>query len=227
MTLPASGPLVLGLTGGGNSINGEFGYGNDLGAYRGVFYGKSGQEFQFPVSPNLIAMGLFYSTYKIVPGSQTFNSTQPFAIPVYNTITITVHGGQGGSSGSPGLIQSPCSGAGNFTSGSSGSYGAGSSFGGYVSAAGGAGGAGSSSASNPGAAGQTVVQTYTNPVQGGSGPPSGTTVSVSIGGGGAGGQGGCLIYQLVIGQTNYGCACWANASTGAPGAAGYVTVSWS
>jgi len=227
MTLPASGPLVLGLTGGGNSINGEFGYGNDLGAYRGVFFGRGGQEFQFPAPPNLIAMGLFYSAYKIVPGSRTFNSTQSFVIPVYNTMTITVQGGQGGASGAPGLISSPCPGAGNFTSGSSGSYGTVSSFGGYLSAAGGAGGAGSASSSNPGQPGQIVANTYTNPVQGGGGPPSGQTVTVSIGGGGSGGGGGCLVYQLVVNGTNFGCACWGNASSGGGGSPGVVTVSWS
>jgi len=226
MTLPASGPLVLGLASGGNSINSEFGYGNDLGSYRGVYYGLGGQEFRFPVSPNSIAMNLFYSTYKIVGGSRTFNSTQSFVIPVYNTITITVQGGQGGASGAPGYISSPCTGAGKFTSGSSGGYGSGSSFGGYLSAAGGAGGAGSASSSNPGQSGQVISTTYTNPVQGGSGPPSGTTVTVSIGGGGSGGGGGCLVYQLIVGTTNFGCACWNNAASGSGGAAGVVTVTW-
>jgi hypothetical protein len=42
MTLPASGYLLLGADGGasGRSVNSEFGYGNDMASYQGVYYGK-------------------------------------------------------------------------------------------------------------------------------------------------------------------------------------------
>ena len=217
MTLPASGPLVLGLASGGNSINSEFGYGNDLGSYRGVYYGLGGQEFRFPVSPNSIAMNLFYSTYKIVGGSRTFNSTQSFVIPVYNTMTITVQGGGGSTGGSPGYnacVNQP-------TPGSSGNTGGSSSFF-TVSAAGGAGGVGTSGAGQPG---QIVTTTFTNPVQGGNGPVSGSTASAIVAVSAAGGQGGPN-----AGIVNpFGClgpSFWGYGPTGAAGAAGYVSVSW-
>jgi len=217
MTLPTSGALLLGTATGGNSVNSEFGYGNDMKSYLGVYYGKNGQEFRFPVSGNPIDMNVFYGTYKVAGGSVTISSTQSFTIPVYNNITITVNGGGGGLTGQPGYIQAPCSGAGSATPAQSGSPGGTSSFGGYVSAGGGGSDQG----------GFTSSQSFTNPVQGGSGPPSGNSVPVTIGGGGAGGQGGCFIYQFVAGQTNYGCSCWSHYNTGSTGANGSVTVSWS
>lgn len=222
MTLPASGPLVLGLTSGGNSINGEFGYGNNLGAYRGVYYGRSGQEFQFPSAPNLIAMGLFYSTYKIVSGSQTFNSSASFTIPVYNTMTISVTGDQGGQSGAYGVRS--CGGTPTPTpSGNGSSSGVVTTFGGYVASGAGAGGSGNSS---PGTYGSTNTQTFTNPVQGGSGPPSGTSVTVTIAPGGAGGSGGTNYAIVSISGSNV-CSPIGNASNGSQGAHGVVTVTWS
>ena len=215
MTLPASGPLVLGLTGGGNSINGEFGLGNSLSNYRGVFFGRGGQEFQFPVAPNLIAMGLFYSAYKITPQSPYYLSSGPFTVPVYNTMTLVVQGGTGGQAGYDGT--NTC-GAPAGNNGAPGSPGALSSFGGYVVGNGGAGGGSNGAGGQPG--GITTI-TFTNPVQGGSGPPSGTTLTASIGGGGAGGQGGqntFLYYGVCISLTR--------ASNGSAGGPGSILISW-
>ena len=47
MTLPASGYLLLGADGGasGRSVNSEFGYGNDMASYQGVY----SQSFTIPV----------------------------------------------------------------------------------------------------------------------------------------------------------------------------------
>lgn len=220
MTLPASGYLLLGADGGasGRSVNSEFGYGNDMASYQGVYYGKGALSFQFPTVGNTFAMDLFYSTFKISGGSQSFTSSNPsYTIPVYNTMTITVTGGGGGSTGQPGVIQSPCAGAGSITPPNAGSPGGTSSFGGYVSGAGGGSDTG----------GVVNSQTFTNPVQGGSGPPSGTNVAVTIGTGGAGGIGGCYIYQFVVGATDFGCSCWSRFATGATGANGSVQISWS
>lgn len=223
MALPASGYLLLGADGGasGRSINSEFGYGNDMASYQGVYYGKGAQEFQFPKAGNSFAMDLFYSTFKVGGGSQVFTTSDPaYTIPVYNTIDISVTGGGGGGSGQPGYIQAPCANAGSATPASAGLPGGSSSFGGYVSASGGG--------SNQG--GFTSSNTYTNPVQGGSGPPSGTTIAVTIGGGGGGGQGGCFYYQKLQyypSYFNYGCACWSYYATGSTGSNGSVSISWS
>ena len=223
MTLPASGYLLLGADGGasGRSVNSEFGYGNDMASYQGVYYGRGGVEYRFPVSGNQISMGYtsatdpgFYSTYKITGGSQTISSSQSFTIPVYNTISITAVGAAGGATGQPGYIQSPCNGAGSATPAQSGSPGGGSSFGGYVSAGGGGSDQGGYSSS----------VSYTNPIQsGGGGPVSGTSVYVTVGTGGNGGQGGCFTYQI----NPFGCSCWGHYNSGGQGSNGYVTVSWS
>ena len=229
MTLPASGQLQLGTQSGGRSINSEFGLGNDLQSYLGVYYGRGGVEYRFPVPGNSIGMDLFYSTYAITGGSQYFGGSTSWTIPVYNTITVTCVGGSGGGAGQYGYIQSPCYGSGGVTGSQGGSAGGGTSFGGYVYAAGGGGGSGNAGGGSPGG---VSSQSYTNPVQGGSGPTSGSSISVSVGGGGGGGQGGCFIYQKFV--TNYyygytvdaGCACWDYYSSGGTGSSGYVQISW-
>lgn len=216
MTLPASGYLLLGADGGasGRSINSEFGYGNDLASYRGAYYGKGTQEFQFPTIGNPINMQLFYSTFKIPSGSG-YLPTGYWTVPVYTNLDATVVGGSGGQAGSYGY--NAC---GGYPTGSAGgSSGSSSSFGGYLSAGGGAGGTGSGGG---GANGASAVGSWKNPVQGGSGPTSGTVIYVTVGGGGAGGAGGpnCAYYGPY-------CLCPNNAATGATGASGSVYVSWS
>ena len=224
MTLPAGGTLVLGLTGGGNSINGEFGYGNNLQSYLGVYYGRSGQAFRFPNPGNPISMELFYSAYKITGGSQEFRSTQNFTVPVYNVISITVTGDQGGQAGAYGVLN--CGGTPTPTPSSPGnSSGVVTSFGGYLSSGSGPGGGGSSGG---GSYGPTYTASYTNPVQGGNGPPSGSTLLITVGPGGTGGQGGpnySLVYNFVTKQ--YQCTLVNYASTGAHGGGGVVFVNWS
>jgi hypothetical protein len=221
MTLPTSGPLLLGTATGGNSVNSEFGYGNDMASYLGVYYGKNGQEFRFPVSGNSIDMNGFYGTNKIAGGSTTIYSSTSFLIPVYNVITITAVGGQGGQSGSYGY--SSCGSYIGPTPSGDGSSGGTTSFGGYSSSGGGGGGSGNAVS---GVYGSAVAHTFTNPIQGGSGPTSGTYVTASIGGGGSGGGGGPNFYVLIIGSTNYGCANWNNAGGGNSGNSGYVTITW-
>ena len=215
MALPASGYLQLGTDGAtGRSVNSEFGYGNDMASYQGVYAGKSGLAYQFPLVGNSFAMDLFYSTSKITGGSTSYGSSQTIVVPVYNTITITCVGGSGGNGGSTGVNLDGCTGS---PAGGSGSPGGTSSFGGYVAAGGGSGG-GPAAGGSPGS---TVSQTFTNPIQGGSGPPSGTSISVSIGPGGSGGSGGCNYFKL------YGvCNCYTSASAGSPGSAGSVTITW-
>jgi hypothetical protein len=238
MTLPSSGYLLLGADGGasGRSVNSEFGYGNDMASYQGVYYGKGGNEYRFPLPGNSISMGGgsspndagFYSTYKITGGSQTFNSSTTAVIPVYNTISVTVTGGGGGQAGQYGI--DGCNGN-NPTPSAGGGGGGTSSFGGYVSAGGGNGGGGSQGLGNPG---QTVNNSFTNPVQGGNGPTSGSSLYVSIGNGGSGGTGGYITILIQTGNTGfpnyqpiYGCFPAGNAARGADGAVGSVNLSWS
>ena len=213
MTLPASGNILLGTAGGGNSVNSEFGYGNDMASYLGVYYGKGTQEFRFPLPGNSIGMNGFYSTFKIT-GSNTYLGTGYWTVPVYNTLYAQVKGGDGGGAGQWGY--NACTG--QATGSAGGQNGTGSSFGGYVSAGGGGGGGGNGGG---GGAGQTSSSSFTNPVQGGAGPTSGSQVYVSVGPGGGGGGGGsqCAYYGIY-------CLCPATAGSGGPGAAGYVYVSW-
>jgi hypothetical protein len=215
MALPASGFLQLGTDGAtGRSVNSEFGYGNDMASYQGVYAGKNSLAYQFPLVGNSFAMDLFYSTSRINGGSAGYGSSQTIVVPVYNTITITCVGGSGGSGGDAGFNLDGCTGS---PAGGSGDPGETTSFGGYVAAGGGAGGGGSSG----GSPGYTVTQTFTNPIQGGSGPPSGSSIFVTIGTGGNGGTGGCRYYKLF--NT---CNCWNRAADGADGANGSVSISW-
>lgn len=209
MTLPAPGnPISLG------QVGNEFGYGYDFASYYGVYYGIGGSAGRFVLAGNPFYMSYFYSTFKITGGSAGYGSSTTITVPVYNTITITCVGGSGGNGGNAGFNLDGCTGS---PAGDSGGPGGTSSFGGYVAAGGGAGGGGSS----PGSPGSSSTQTFTNPVQGGSGPPSGSSLYVEVGGGGGGGTGGCQYYKL------YGfCNCWNRAGNGSSGAGGSVTISW-
>jgi hypothetical protein len=228
MALPNSGYLQLGTDGAtGRSINSEFGYGNDMASYQGVYYGKAGQAFQFPLPGNSIDIFGFYGTNKITGGSQTINSSGNAIIPVYNILSVTVTGGAGGQAGQYGI--DGCNGN-NPTPSAGGGGGGSSSFGGYVSAGGGNGGGGSQGLGNPG---QTVNNSFTNPIQGGNGPTSGSTLFVSIGSGGNGGGGGYITILIQTGNSGfpnyqpiYGCFPAGNGATGAVGAAGSVNLSW-
>jgi len=201
-----------------NSINDQFNYGNDLASYQGVFAGKNGLAYQFPTPGNSLAMDLFYSTSKITGGSASYGSSQTIVIPVYNTITITCVGGGGGNGGSTGANSDGCTGS---TAGDSGNSGGTTSFGGYVSASGGGGG-GPAAGGSPGS---TTMLTYTNPIQGGSGPPSGSSILVTVGAGGSGGVGGCNHFKLYS-DNPYSCNCWTRASAGSSGATGSVSITW-
>ncbi len=202
MTLPSSGTISI------NDINTEFALGNNLNAYRGQLYGTaSGTAGVF--ASGTITMSDFYNTKKVTAGS-TGLSSGSWTVPPYRTITFTVTGGSGGQTGNSGVYSGgPLNGA--PTGGSAGGSGSASSVSGYVTGAGG----------GPGAGGSTSSLTFTNPALGGTGPVSGSTVSVTIGGGGGGGQGGPIfnwngsVYVLV-----------GYAGTGASGAAGSASASW-
>lgn len=218
MTLPASGLLQLGTQSGGRSINSEFGYGNDLASYYGVYYGRGGSAYRFQLDGNPFPMSDFYSAFKITGGSAGLG-TGYWTVPVYNTLSATVVGGTGGQAGYYGYNS-----CGGYPTGSGGGGdGSSSSFGGYLSAGGGGGGDGSGGA---GAAGKTSSGSWTNPVQGGKGPASGTSIYITVGAGGKGGGGGpnCAYYSFYYGPV---CLCPNNASNGDDGSNGSVSVDWS
>jgi hypothetical protein len=216
MALPNSGYLQLGTDGAtGRSVNSEFGYGNDMASYFGVYHGKAGSLQRFPLSGNPIAMDGFYGTSAISGGSITYNGSTSATVPVYNSLTVTVHGGDGGQAGTFG---SGCFGTSSLGWNAGGGGGT-SSYGGYGSAGGGSGGANSEANGNPGS---TASCSYTNPVQGGNGPVSGSSIYVTVGSGGSGGNGGAN-----SGLTPWGCAFSGNAAGGNSGAPGYVSISWS
>lgn len=217
MTLPASGYLQLGTDGAtGRSINSEFGYGNDMQSYLGVFYDLGGSAAQFPLPGNSISIQNFYSSKKITPGSDS-PGTGYWTVPVYNVISATVQGGQGGQAGFWGY--NACSGVPTGSAG--GGPGGTSSFGGYLAAGGGGGGGGSGGGGSPGA---TASNSWTNPIQSGSGPTSGTQIYITVGSGGSGGGGGsnCAYYPFYYGPL---CIC-SGGSGGGSGASGYVSISW-
>jgi len=219
MALPSSGPLQLGTQSGGSSINSEFQYGNDMASYQGVYYGRGGLEFRFPVPGNPIDMDTFHGATKITGGSASLGAGN-WTVPLYNQITLSVAGGNGGGGGQDGV--SSCFGAG-ANSGNNGNAGGGATIGGYVNGAGGGGGSHGSNTS-PGGSGTSQSITFTNPAQGGNGPPSGTVVSVSTGTAGNQGTGGYNAYYNNYYKT---CAPGTQQASGANGNAGYANAAWS
>lgn len=189
MTLPASGPLSLGGSA-SNSINNEFGYGSNLGAYRNKLYTNAAgtTTSAFPFAPNSISFptgvaNTFYNTRKIPAGSVTYApGSGTFTIPPYNTITFNVlAGGGGGGGGGGGSGGGGCPGD-NGTSGTSGASSSltASGWSGYTAAAGGAGGGGcGTGCSSSGSNGTSY--------NGGNGGAAG---AAGNGGGHAGGSGG-------------------------------------
>lgn len=207
MALPASGTISI------NDVNTEFGLGQNLNAYRGQLYGTtSGTAGVFP--SGAISLSDFYSTKKVVAGGPTSLSAGSYTVQPYRTITFTATGGAGGATGNNGVysggpnngLPTPGSAGG---SGTASTVTAGATT--YVSGAGG----------GPGAAGTTTSATSTNPVLGGAGPASGSAVTVTLGSGGAGGQGGPIYNWNGSSYVFIGYA-----GTGAAGAAGAVSVSW-
>ena len=205
--------------------------GPNLGAYQGVQWWKDNTETGFFPSSN-ISINDFYSkrsTSPVTPGSTTLNSSFNFVVPLYSVLTVTIRGGGGGGAGE----------SGNRTGGGGGSGGFASSFVAFGSADGGGGGipggtalAGAGSDGSPaggwgwgsGGAGGKNVLTLTNPISGGSGPAVGSSVFVTVGAGGAGGNGGTFWIQYPSGTYPLGIA--GNLSSGSPGGNGSVTIQW-
>jgi len=233
------------------SINLEFGYGANLNAYRGLLYtNASGSVIsQFPNTSNSIGMSQFYSTRKIPAGSVTYTSSSTFSVPAYNTLQVIIRaaGGQGGGDRGINACASPSiataggtgstggtsqfgvspaavfgtapGGTGGGDGGSTGTTQSGYGFGGNTSNAGG-NGAGSGGA---GGGGGVTVLSLANPITGGPGPSSGSSVSVLVGQSSPvtnGGPNSSIIAP-------FGCLIIGNAGSGSAGGAGSVSISWS
>lgn len=189
-------------------LNAEFGYGNNLSAYRGKLVGI-GSACKV-ISSGVVNISDFYSTNKVVAGGPTARNGA-FTVPQYKTMTFNVQGGQAGFAGAAGVyVNGPA--AGSATAPSNGGAGGTTSFDTIVSAAGGA---------PNGGAGATNAVTLTNPLLGGTGPVSGATQACTAGGGGAGGQGG-PIYSW----NGFGYIFTGYAATGAGGAGGSASTTW-
>lgn len=212
MTLPAGGnnpPISLA------DINGEFGYGANLGAYRGKIFGRDNNTAGvFPTVA--IDVSDFYATKKVVSGGPIYPATGNITIPPYKTITFYVIGGNGGTQGSAGTyVGGPSNGL--ATAPGDGGAGAETSFGSIISSAGGPANGGTATA-------QTV--TLTNPALGGTGPASGSTLAVTVGSGGSAGGGG-PIYGWVVQDGNFGTYVLSGyAASGSAGASGSAYYSW-
>lgn len=239
MTLPGPGnPLTMA------QINAEFGYGFNLGAYRGkIWYFNNGQSGIFPVYPQPIGFSDFYSKRRenpVIPSTVTFNESGTFTVPsVYTIMTVIVRSGGGGSGGSNGTIN--CGSTQGITYGSDGLTGGTSSFGAYVNSSGGSGGratgasgsngspisdgvpSGGAAYGGGGAGGSGGYDTVVlvSPSSGGNGPNPGSSVSVVVGAGGTGGQGGANS-QLWSGV----CTVIGYSTRGQNGGDGSVVIEW-
>lgn len=212
-------------------LNAEFGYGNNLAAYYGKRWYKANNSRGYFTGSGQISLFDFAGTRKTSPvtaGSLTYNSSQTIAFPMFNSLTVTVVGGQGGQGGYNGN----CRGAGN------GGTGGGTSFGAYVSAAAGGGGSPNGNAGAQYSAStswsindsnqSTIIALYGQGVYG------------TVGGGGGGGATGyntrseftCtsaawngVSAYCTGGYTSYYCD--SPSGGGAAGAAGYINLNWS
>lgn len=225
MAVPASGPIsITDLKAAFPAINS-----NSLADYRGTKWYRSNNSRGFFGNPTM-SMSESYDTRPnspVTPGSATYYGSISFTIPLFNTLSITCKGGDGGQAGAYGYWVK--NGSITAVSGSSsGGAGGTSYFGSYLSAGGGAGGGGNSGGGSPGATTSTSL-TITDSNQTNV-SIQGTTITIGVGGGGGGGQGGMNYayrdfpypYDYLDGYYEDG-----RAATGASGAGGYVSVSWS
>jgi hypothetical protein len=247
MTLPSAGgnnpPISLWEI--NNDAQDGFGLGYSLSAYRNQIYdNKSGGVGLLPSSS--ISISDFYGKRRVDSGANNSIPSGNYTVPPYRTITLYVYGGSGGSGGSQGFLgyvycSLPAAGSGSAggtsTCGSSGQTW-------YIVSGGGTGGggqgsgvpAGSTGSSSTGYGGDgytpqgatgsgsaggnggSSMITLTNPILGGNGPSSGSTVSFAYGNRGGKGSKGAGVghYNSYTGAAD----CNFNGSNGNDGADG-------
>lgn len=219
-TVPASGAISM------SDINSAFSLGNSLNSYFSLRWYKSTNARGYLQSSGSISFSDFAdtrSTSPVTAGSATYNSTQNIAFPMFNSLTVTVKGGNGGTNGIGGSCQA----------GGAGGAGGASSFGSYVSGAGGAGGGGTGTTASTSwtisDANQASILALYN-----------TQAAGTVGSGGGGGATGynsraysvCYsegwngyFWMCLAAYTAY--ACDSATGSGSAGANGYISLTWS
>lgn len=209
-----------------SDLNSAFGLGNTLSSYYGARWFKENNSRGYFVGSGAISLSNFAGTRNTSPvsaSSAIYYGSQNVPIPMFNNLTVTVKGGNGGTNGVPG----------NCNGGGAGGAGGDSYLSGYVSAGGGGGGGGtgatnSTSLSINDSNQNDIISRY------------GTQPYGQVGGGGSPGSTGyntrsefvCTRYNFYYGfpvcaegVTLYYCD--SATGGGSYGAAGYIRLDWS
>lgn len=224
MSVPASGPISI------NNLKSAFPgiNSNSLSAYRGVKWYRSNNSRGFFGNPT-ISMSEAFDTRPnspVVPGGFTIYGTQGWTIPLFNKLSVTIKGGDGGQAGQYGSYVKDGSITGRTVSGNGGAGGS-SFFGGYLGASGGAGGVGDAAG---GGVGQTASLFWDADANTSLLSLQGQGLTLTVGAGGAGGGGGPNYFWRYFPPPFQGANGYyqdGSAGSGAGGAGGYITVSWS
>lgn len=216
-----------------SDLSSAFGLANNLAAYYGARWYKENNSRGYFVASGTISLSDFAGTRNTSPvvpspvGGVTYTSSQNITLPVFNSLTVTVKGGDGGTAGTGGN----CQGAGP------GGPGVASYLTNYVSADGGAANGGTGSTAS-------TTLTITDGNQASIIARYGTQPYGQVGSGGGGGATGyntrsvftCTrydwvnagwgdVYTCVAGYTSSYCdSATGGGSNGAPG---YIRLDWS
>lgn len=228
MTTVPTGPISM------SDLSSAFGLGNTISSYYGARWFKNNNSRGYFQSSGTISLSDFAGTRNTSPVSPSYAiyyGSQNVPLPMFNNLTVTVKGGDGGTNGVPG----------NCNGGGGGGGGGTSYLSGYVSAGGGGGGGGtgataSTSLSINDSNQNSILALY------------GTQPYGQVGGGGGGGSTGyntryefiCTRYDWVTVCTIFGCApvyscvqgftasyCDIPTGGGSGGAGGYIRLDWS
>ena len=228
MTTVPSGPISM------SDISSAFGLANNLAAYYGVrWFKENNSRGYIQAAGNAISFSDFSGTRNTSPvvaspaGGVIYNSSQNITMPMFNSLTITVKGGDGGTHGV----------GGNCNGGGDGGAGYDTTLTGYVTAAGGSinGGTGSTA---------TTSRSISDANQASILALYGTQPYGQVGAGGGGGATGyntraqynCTkydwvgtawgnVYSCVQGYYSYHCDSATGGGSG--GAPGYIRLDWS
>jgi hypothetical protein len=118
-----------------SDLSAAFSLPNNLAAYYGARWFRENNSRGYFVSSGSISFSSFAGTRNtspVSPGAAVYGASQNIPIPMFNNLTVTVKGGNGGTNGVPG----------NCNGGGGGGAGGDSYLSGYVGAGGGGGGGG-------------------------------------------------------------------------------------
>lgn len=129
MTTVPGGPISM------SDLNSAFGLGNTITSYYGARWFRGNNSRGYFQSSGTISLSDFAGTRNsspVSPGAAVYGGSQNIPIPMFNNLTVTVKGGNGGTNGV----------GGNCAGGGGGFAGGDSYLSGYVGAGGGGGGGG-------------------------------------------------------------------------------------